>query len=61
MLSRKGEQIFKKILGLKKQGIIKKIGFSVYFPNQVKKILGNYDLILQQRTNEVLKLIVKKA
>jgi len=42
MLSRKGEQIFKKILGLKKQGIIKKIGFSVYFPNQVKKILGNY-------------------
>ncbi len=29
--------------------------------NSIKKILGNYDLILQQRTNEVLKLIVKKA
>tara|TARA_B100001057_G_scaffold334525_1_gene335147 strand:+ start:4650 stop:5495 length:846 start_codon:yes stop_codon:yes gene_type:complete len=42
MLSRKGEKIFKKILDLKKQGLIKKIGFSVYFPNEVKKILRNY-------------------
>lgn len=29
--------------------------------NSIKKILGNYDLILQQRTNEVLKLVVKQA
>jgi|TARA_B110001452_G_C15176947_1_gene408899 aryl-alcohol dehydrogenase-like predicted oxidoreductase len=42
MLSREGEKIFKKILDLKKQGLIKKIGFSVYFPNEVKKILRNY-------------------
>ncbi len=48
IIGKNGRKIFNNILKIKKKGLIKKIGFSVYTPNQVKKIAKNFNFQVLQ-------------
>ena len=43
MLSKQGEGIYKSLVRLKEEGLVKKIGVSVYHPNEIKMIMNHYD------------------
>tara|TARA_B100000035_G_C20975900_1_gene543161 strand:- start:55 stop:918 length:864 start_codon:yes stop_codon:yes gene_type:complete len=48
LLSKKGEQIYKGLLLLKKNKLVKKIGVSVYETSELDDILSNFDIDLVQ-------------
>jgi len=70
IIGKNGGKIFNNILKLKKKGLIKKIGFSVYTPNQVRKIIKSfnfqvlqcpYNIIDRRMDNSgILKILKKK-
>lgn len=54
LLGDKGEQLAKSLLELKKDGLVKKIGISVYSPKELDLIIPNFDLDLVQAPYNLL-------
>ncbi len=54
LLDRDGEEIYKALESLKKQGLIKKIGVSVYGPEDLEKLVPYYDFDLIQAPMNLL-------
>ena len=48
LLSSNGEIIYKKLVEAKKNGLINKIGVSVYHPNEINQLMNHYDLDIIQ-------------
>ena len=48
LLSKKGEILFHSILNLKKLGLVKKIGISIYSTDELISIVNNYDIDIVQ-------------
>lgn len=48
LMSRNGEKLFKTIQTLKKEGLVKNIGVSIYQPSDLNSLLKNYDFDIVQ-------------
>ena len=54
LLEWRGERIYRSLLGLKKSGLVERIGVSIYSPNELDTILDNYDIDIVQAPFNVL-------
>ena len=48
LLTKNGEKIYKILYNLKKENLIKKIGISIYAPNEIKRITNHYKIDIVQ-------------
>ncbi len=62
LLSSNGEKIYKVLVEAKKNGLINKIGASVYHPEEIKQLMNYYDLdIIQAPFNIIDNRLIKSS
>ncbi len=61
MISSKGKSIFDEVIQIKKCGLVKKIGFSVYSPIEIRKILNKFEFDVLQCPYNIIDRRVEKS